>query len=68
MPRDAALSDTATDIAQRTNRPATYDAHYIALAQREGCELWTADERLYNGVHAVYPFVRWIGNWGSATP
>ena len=30
--------------------PATYDAHYLALAERENCEFWTADTRLWRAV------------------
>ncbi|MBA2391641.1 MAG: type II toxin-antitoxin system VapC family toxin [Ktedonobacteraceae bacterium] len=30
-------------LASQFHLPATYDAHYLALAEREGCELWTAD-------------------------
>ena len=67
-PIDSALSFAAMNIAQRTGRAATYDAHYLALAEREGCECWTADERLWNATHATCPYVRWIGNWRPATP
>jgi len=33
-------------LAQELALPAAYDAHYLALAQRLGAELWTADQRL----------------------
>ena len=44
------ISKQAMKYAQRFHLPATYDAHYLALAHREGCEFWTADTRLWNVV------------------
>ena len=35
----------AFDIASQT-RASVYDALYVALAEREGCDLATADEKL----------------------
>jgi len=56
-----ALSMRALELARQHGLPATYDAHYLALAEREGCEYWTADERLWNAVRAPLPWVRWLG-------
>jgi predicted nucleic acid-binding protein len=53
----------ALELARRLNRPATYDAHYLTLAEQEGCECWTADERLWNAVRETLPYVRWIGEY-----
>lgn len=36
----------AAALASDLSLPATYDAHYLALAQRLGAEFWTADRRL----------------------
>lgn len=33
------------------------DALYVALAEREGCELITADDRLVRALQPSYPFV-----------
>ena len=63
MPQDTALSLRAMDLAQRFRLPATYDAHYLALAEREGCDYWTADERLWNGVRQELSWVRWLGSY-----
>ena len=42
----------------RFNLPATYDAHYLALAEWMEIDLWTADARLVN---ALKPFkVKWV--------
>jgi len=40
-----------------------YDAAYLALAERLGCEFWTADERFYNAVKDTLSFVRWLGHY-----
>ena len=34
-----------------------YDCLYIALAEREGCEFVTADDKLVNKVQPTFPFV-----------
>ena len=46
----------AVDISSQT-RSAYYDCLYVALAEREGCELVTADERLRNSLGQQFPFV-----------
>jgi predicted nucleic acid-binding protein len=38
----------ARDVAAMYNLSATYDAHYLALAQWMEVDLWTADMRLVN--------------------
>jgi predicted nucleic acid-binding protein len=45
-----------TDISSQT-RAGLYDCLYVALAEREGCELVTADERLLNCLGQQFPFV-----------
>lgn len=57
-PLDSRLSLNAFELAYTHKLPATYDAHYLALAEREQCEFWTADERLYNSVKGQLPWVR----------
>jgi predicted nucleic acid-binding protein len=46
----------ATDMSSQT-RAGLYDCLYVALAEREGCELVTADERLLNSLGRQFPFV-----------
>ena len=38
---DLALSRRATELAWSLDLPSTYDAHYLALAERLDAELWT---------------------------
>jgi predicted nucleic acid-binding protein len=51
----------AWQLAAEFGRPTTYDVYYLALAEALGCDLWTADERLYNAVHESLPWVRLLG-------
>lgn len=51
------MSKQAINYAHRFHLPATYDAHYLALAFREGCEFWTADTRLWNVVQSELTWV-----------
>lgn len=55
----------AWQFAEQFNRPAAYDAHYLAMAEHLGCEFWTADKRLYNAVHEELSWVRWLGNFSD---
>jgi predicted nucleic acid-binding protein len=56
------LHEQALRWAHRLGGSKTYDAHYLALAEQEGVELWTADRRLANGARqAGAPWVHWIG-------
>jgi len=34
-----------------------YDCLYVALAEREGCEFVTADDRLVRNLQARFPFI-----------
>lgn len=42
-----------------------HDAHYVALAQRFGCDMWTADERILRAIAGRLPSVRLIGDYVS---
>jgi predicted nucleic acid-binding protein len=56
------LADRAFSIAHQHQQRA-YDCLYVALAERDGVELWTGDERLYNALHTQHPLVRWIADY-----
>lgn len=57
------VSSHAMELAHRFKLPATYDAHYLALAQRENCQYWTADTRLWNAVKGKLSWVRWFSDY-----
>jgi predicted nucleic acid-binding protein len=57
---DIELHKRALNLAQIYNLPATYDAHYLALAERLDCELWTADRRLFNTVKSSLSWVKLV--------
>ena len=55
---DTSLHQRAIVLAATYRLPAVYDAHYVALSERLGIELWTTDARLVN---ALQPFgVEWV--------
>jgi predicted nucleic acid-binding protein len=45
---EANLHLRALELATKYNLPATYDSHYLALAEWMDIELWTADTKLVN--------------------
>lgn len=47
-------------LSKRLNLPRAYDTAYLAVAQLNRCEFWTADKRLYNAAHPTLAWVRWI--------
>ena len=55
------LYGRALDLAATFRLGAVYDSLYVALAELEGCEMWTADRRLVNAVQRDFPQVRWVG-------
>ncbi len=55
------------DLAQRYQR-SVYDSWYVTLADQAGCELWTADRKLYNAAHEQWPFVRWLADYQQTPP
>jgi len=50
------LLPRALEIASQARR-SIYDCLYVALAERENCELVTADTKLLNAIRKDYPFV-----------
>jgi predicted nucleic acid-binding protein len=59
--QSASLHLLAMRLASDLGQPATYDTHYLALAESLDCAYWTADQRFYDAASGNYPRVRWIG-------
>ncbi|MCA9954127.1 MAG: type II toxin-antitoxin system VapC family toxin [Anaerolineales bacterium] len=57
---DVNLHQRALQMAQMLQLPATYDAHYLALAERMGAEFWTLDGKLVNKVNSQ---LSWVNLW-----
>ena len=55
------MHQRALELAAAYSLPAAYDAHYLALAESLGAELWTADQRLWRAVGHALPWVRVVG-------
>ena len=54
---EADLYRRALALAGRFSLPAAYDAHYLAVAEHLGGELWTADRRLARAVQSELDWV-----------
>jgi predicted nucleic acid-binding protein len=50
------LMPRAIEIARKA-RIAVYDCVYVALAEREGCEMITADQRVIHRLQATFSFI-----------
>jgi predicted nucleic acid-binding protein len=57
---DEELHARALTLAAKHNLPATYDAHYLALAEKLGVELWTTDAKLARAVEDRLAWVRLV--------
>jgi predicted nucleic acid-binding protein len=55
------LLKRALEIASQA-RIGVYDCLYVALAEREGCELLTADDRLVRTLRPTFPFITPLGS------
>lgn len=52
---DAILHQQALVLTQQYALSATYDAHYLALADRFNAEFWTTDRKLVTAVSPHFP-------------
>jgi predicted nucleic acid-binding protein len=57
--------DSAWRWAVTVNAPRMYDMYYLALAEREQCDLWTADRRLQRLVGGKSERIHWVGDWSQ---
>jgi predicted nucleic acid-binding protein len=63
FPEDPDFNIRAMELGQQFGLPAAYDSHYLALAERKECELWTADTRLWNSIRGKLAWLRWLGDY-----
>lgn len=47
----------------KTYNRSAYDCSYLALAEKEKCPLYTADERLFNAIKNKFKYIKWIGDY-----
>jgi predicted nucleic acid-binding protein len=57
---DVGDAQRALRIAVDAGQKQSYDAQYAALAERLGCELWTADDKFRDAARGILPGVRSI--------
>ncbi len=51
----------AWELAKEFNLPVCYDMQYLAVAELQDCELWTADKRLADSLKGKTSRIRWVG-------
>ncbi len=62
---NSALNLRAMTLAKHFDLPASYDTHYLALAEREDCPLWTADTRMWRAVKDQVDWVHRLGDYST---
>ncbi len=61
-PFDQILAERAVEMGVIAGkRRFGFDAQFLALAEREGCDFWTGDRDFSDALRLAFPFVRWIG-------
>jgi predicted nucleic acid-binding protein len=56
------LNQLSLKWAEKLRQVVAYDAQYLAVAEQEGADLWTADKRLVNTAHQLgIVWIHWIG-------
>jgi predicted nucleic acid-binding protein len=60
LPRAIQISSAA--------RIGVYDCLYVALADREGCELMTADDKLVKNLRPSFPFIQHLSSLPALPP
>ncbi len=58
-----AMYRKAWELAKQLNLTICYDMQYLAVAELEDCELWTADKKLANSLRRRTKRVRWVGEF-----
>ena len=47
----------------RKYQRSVYDSWYVHLAETRGCQFWTADQKLYNALKNLTPWVKWLADY-----
>ena len=58
---EAELPEHVLALAYEFKMRTTYDAHYLALAEKYNCDLWTGDRKLHNSTKNKFSRVKWVG-------
>jgi len=58
----------AMALSERFGLPAAYDTQYLALAEREECELWTSDTKMRRVVQSEFEWVKSLSDYHLAPP
>jgi predicted nucleic acid-binding protein len=65
-PNEPTLYWRAMAFSERFGLPAAYDTQYLSLAEREECELWTADTKMRRAVQNEFEWVKILGDYHPA--
>ena len=57
----------ARKLARQFKKNAIYDSLNVALAERRGCDFWTADKALYNSVRKELAYVKLLGDFQAVS-
>ncbi len=52
--------ERAWELARQFEFSTVYDAVYLALAEAHQCEFWTADQKLFERVRKMLPYVKHV--------
>ncbi len=55
----------AWSIASELQLPTCYDSLYLAAAEMNGCEFWTADKKLVGAAGTGRSWVKWLGEYSQ---
>ncbi|MHB8645729.1 MAG: type II toxin-antitoxin system VapC family toxin [Thermomicrobiales bacterium] len=58
LPENASDGKRGMEIARQTGQQQSYDAQYLALAERLDAEYWTDDRRFVTATSAAFPQVK----------
>ncbi|MEW5899261.1 MAG: type II toxin-antitoxin system VapC family toxin [Bacillota bacterium] len=62
------IQKKAWELAKKHNRTRTYDMQYLAVAEIEDCDFWTADKRLCNALAKKVPRLKYVGEFQGGGP